>query len=402
MSTQERDQWTLLAILIAATALGPMTLNIFIPSMPGLQADFDVAYGTAQLTLSFYLVGLAGAQLVHGPLSDRYGRRPVMIGGVALHVIGTLACLAAPTIGLLIAGRLIQAVGGCVGMVVGRAIVRDKFDRERTASMLAYITMAMVVAPMLAPTIGGFLDNVYGWRASFIFVLANGLIVLGIIWKWLPETLAVKSTGNAFFSIPQNFARLLRQWEFCGYAFQLSFNSIIFLSFLSGAPYVIVEILGLTPGDYGLYFIPIVAVYMAGNFLSARVSPRVGIDRMISLGCFFVVTGAAMGLAMELAGMVSIFTLFVPMGIISIGHAFCIPNGMAGAVSVDPRMSGAAAGLSGFLQMAAGAGASFVVGSMMADSARPLVVAMFIGAVLAAAAHFIGLAKKRADIAKSP
>ena len=391
----------MLAILIAATALGPMTLNIFIPSMPGLQADFDVVYGTAQLTLSFYLVGLAGAQLVHGPLSDRYGRRPVMIGGLALHFIGTLACLAAPTIGLLIAGRLVQAIGGCVGMVVGRAIVRDRFDRERTASMLAYITMAMVVAPMVAPTIGGFLDNIYGWRASFIFVLLNCLIVLGIIWKWLPETLAVKSTGNAFLSIPRDFARLLRKWEFCGYSFQLSFNSIIFLSFLSGAPYVVSEILGLTPGDYGLYFIPIVAIYMVGNFVSARVSPKVGIDRMISLGCVFVVGGAAIGLAMDLAGVVTVFSLFGPMGIISIGHAFSFPNGMAGAVSVDPKMAGAAAGLSGFLQMALGAVASFVVGSMMADSPRPLVIAMFIGAVLATAAHFIGLAKKNSEGAKS-
>ena len=401
MSTRERDQWILLAILIAATALGPMTLNIFIPSMPGLQADFDATYGTAQLTLSFYLVGLAGAQLIHGPLSDRYGRRPVMIGGLALQVVGTLACLFAPTIGLLIAGRLVQAVGGCVGMVVGRAIVRDRFDRERTASMLAYITMAMVVAPMLAPTIGGFLDNLYGWRASFIFVLLSSLIVLAIIFRWLPETLAVKSTGNAFLSIPRDFALLLRQWEFCGYAFQLSFNSIIFLAFLSGAPYVVVEILNLTPGDYGLYFIPIVAIYMVGNFISARISPRVGIDRMISLGCVFIVAGAAYGLVMDLMGIVSVLSVFGPMGIISIGHAFCIPNGMAGAVSADPKMAGAAAGLTGFLQMATGAAASFVVGTMMTDSPTPLVVAMFIGAVLATAAHFIGLAKKRLDVAKS-
>ncbi len=401
MSTQERDQWGLLAILIAATALGPLTLNIFIPSMPGLQVEYGATYGTAQLTLSFYLVGLAGAQLIHGPLSDRYGRRPVMIGGVALHLIGTLACLFAPTIGLLIAGRLVQAIGGCVGMVVGRAVVRDRFDRDRTASMIAYITMAMVVAPMLAPSIGGFLDTIYGWRASFIFVLISSLIVLAIIIRWLPETLAVKSTGNAFVSIPQDFARLLRQGEYCGYGLQLSFNSIVFLAFLSGAPFIMVEILDRTPADYGLYFIPIVAVYMVGNFLSARISPRVGIDRMISLGCVFVFGGATMGLVMDVMGLVSVFTLFVPMGIISIGHAFCVPNGMAGAVSVDPRIAGAAAGLTGFLQMATGAGASFIVGSMMTDSATPLVVAMFIGAVLATAAHFIGLAKKRVGDAKS-
>lgn len=391
----------LLAILIAATALGPLTLNIFIPSMPGLQAEFNATYGTAQLTLSFFLVGLAGAQLIHGPLSDRYGRRPVMIGGLALHLIGTLACLAAPTIGLLIAGRLVQAVGGCVGMVVGRAVVRDRFDRERTASMLAYITMAMVVAPMLAPTIGGFLDDLYGWRTSFLFVLLTGLVVLVIVLKWLPETLAEKSTGNAFFSIPRNFASLLRKWEFCGYGFQLSFNSVIFLAFLSGAPYVVVEIMGLKPSAYGLYFIPIVAVYMAGNFLSARIAPSVGIDRMISVGCVFVVGGTTLGLALAIMDIVSPLSVFGPMGIVSIGHAFCIPNGMAGAVSIDPRMAGAAAGLSGFLQMASGAATSFIVGSMMADSAMPMIVAMFIGAVLAAAAHFLGLAMKKTDGVKS-
>src|SRR5690606_20851902 len=163
-----------LAILIAVTALGPMALNIFIPAMPGMTAVFGVDYGTIQLTLTLYLVGLAVAQLFMGPLSDRFGRRPVLLGGIGLFLAGSLAAALAPSIEALIVARIVQAVGGCAGIVLGRAIVRDTHSREASASMIGYITMVMVVAPMLAPLIGGYLDSWFGWRATFITVLAVG------------------------------------------------------------------------------------------------------------------------------------------------------------------------------------------------------------------------------------
>ena len=153
-----------LLILVLATAVGPMAINIFLPSMPRLEVDLSTSYAMVQLTLSLYLVGLAVAQLAYGPLSDRYGRRPLMITGVCIFLVGTVICIVAPSITILIIGRVLQAIGGCAGVVLGRAIVRDMYDRDKSASMLAYITMSMVVAPMLSPTIGGLIDEYYGWR----------------------------------------------------------------------------------------------------------------------------------------------------------------------------------------------------------------------------------------------
>ncbi len=386
-----RGTASLLAVLIAATALGPLSLNIFIPSMPGLQMAFSADYGTVQLVLTLYLVGLAGAQLIHGPLSDRFGRRPVMLGGLALHLFGSMACLVAPTIGWLIAGRLVQAVGGCVGMVVGRAIVRDRFDRDRTASILAYITMAMMVAPMLAPTLGGFLDVWFGWRSSFAFVLIAGIILAAATYKWLPETLAQPAEGGGFHTILPDFGRLLRHRAFCGYSFQIAGTALTFLSFVGSAPYVTVRLLDRSPSDYGLYFISIAAAYIVANFAAAHISPRLGIDRTITLGVMISVTGAAAGAALYLAGSNSMWTYFGPMTMIAFGHGFCLPTGFAGAVSVDPRRAGAAAGLTGFLQMATGAAASYVVGSLMTTSATPMVAAVLIGTLCAAAAHVGGV-----------
>ncbi|WP_316978921.1 multidrug effflux MFS transporter [Shumkonia mesophila] len=397
-AAQRRGTASLLAILIAATALGPLSLNIFIPSIPGLQTTFAADYGTVQLVLTLYLVGLAGAQLVHGPLSDRFGRRPVMLGGLALHLVGSAACLAAPSIGWLIAGRIVQAIGGCVGMVLGRAIVRDLFDRERTASILAYITMAMMVAPMLSPTIGGFLDVWFGWRSSFAFVLGLGALLAAATWKWLPETLAQPAEGGSFHTILPDFGRLLRQRIFCGYSLQIASTALTFMAFLGSAPYVTVRLLDRPPSDYGLYFIPIAGAYIVANFAAARISPRVGIDRMITLGVLITVAGSVAGVALHLAGQLSMWTVFGPMTLIAFGHGFCLPTGFAGAVSVDPRLAGAAAGLSGFLQMATGAAASFVVGSLMTTSAAPMVAAVLIGTLCATAAHVGGvLMAKRPD-----
>jgi len=381
----------LLAVLIAATALGPLSLNIFIPSMPGLQTAFGAEYGTVQLVLTLYLVGLAGAQLVHGPLSDRFGRRPVMLGGLALHLAGSLACLLAPTIGLLVAGRVVQAVGGCVGLVVGRAVVRDLFDRERTAGILAYITMAMMVAPMLGPTVGGYLDVWFGWRASFAFVLGLGALIALAAFRWMPETLAEPAAGGGLGGILPDFAGLLRRRVFCGYAVQVACTAMTFMSFVGGAPYVVVVLLERPASDYGLLFIPVAGAYMVANFIAARVSHRVGIDRMITLGVAITIAGGALGVGLHLAGPASALALFGSMTVIAFGHGFCVPNGLAGAVSVDPRLAGAAAGLSGFLQMAVGAAATFAVGALMAGSALPVALAMLAGTLVAAVAHGWGV-----------
>ncbi len=378
-------------MLVAAAATGPLALNIFMPSMPGLQREFATDYATVQLALTLYLVGVAVAQLFYGPLSDRYGRRPLMLAGLVLYIAGSGVSLVAPTIEVLIAGRVIQAVGGSAGIVLGRAIIRDLYERERAASMLAYVIVAMVVAPMLAPTIGGFLDIWFGWWAGFLFVLAFGAVVLVAALALLHETHHGERPPLGLEGLVAGFGRLLRVRVYCGYAFQVAFTTSAFYSFLAGAPYVVIDLMGRTPGEYGLYSIAVSLAFMAGNFVTGRITERVGTDRMIAFGTSIALVGAGLLAISAATGLLSPLTLFGSMAVIGYGNGMSLPNGMAGAISVDPRAVGVASGLSGFLQMTVGAAMSYVVGLLLADTAIPLVAVMAAATAAAAAAHWLGV-----------
>ncbi|MBC8242374.1 MAG: multidrug effflux MFS transporter [Alphaproteobacteria bacterium] len=361
-----------LIILIAITAVGPLAVNIFLPSMPGMAAEMKTDYATVQLTLSLYLAGLSVAQLLYGPLSDRFGRRPLMLTGLSIFLAGSLICAMAPTITVLIAGRVLQAIGGCAGVVLGRAMVRDMYDRDRSASMIAYITMAMVVAPMLAPIIGGVMDVWLGWRYSFVFVLVVGSLVMLACLLVLAETHG-PARRQAIIDARIKFTGLFRVPAFYGYTFQLSFASAAFFGFLGGAPYVVVDLMGYPPSTFGFYFLIVSIFYMGGNFTAARVSTRLGTDRMISLGTAISLTGAGVLIMVYLGDGLVPLTLFGCMGVIALGNGISIPNGVAGAISVDPRQAGAAAGISGFTQMAFGALATMLVGNLLVDTATPLI-----------------------------
>lgn len=382
------SQMVVLSVLVAATAAGPLSMNIFVPSMPGLQQTLDASYGAVQLTLSLFLIAFAAAQLLYGPFSDRWGRRPTLIAGLGIFIAGSLACALAPTIEILIAGRCIQAVGACSGMVLGRAIVRDLYDRDQSASMISYITMAMVAAPMLAPTIGGFLDEWFGWRSSMVFVCLVGTAVLAAVLAQLDETRPAASDSIRVSGLLLSFGGLLRKPLFLGYTFQVAFTAISFFSFLGGAPYVMVKLFGRPPSEYGLYFILAAGTYMVANFISGRTTRRWGVDRLIVIGLWISVAGALFQIALFAGGILSPLTLFGSMGLIGFGHGFSIPNGLAGAVSVDPEQAGAASGLVGFFQMGAGAVASYIVGLLMQDSALPVIIGMALGAVLSMAAFY--------------
>ena len=350
------------AILVAISTVGPLALNIFMPSMPGLQREFGVTYETVQLTLTLFLIGMAICQLVYGPLSDRIGRRSMLLGGLAVFVIASLLAAIAPSIELLIAARLLQALGGAAGIVLARAMVRDVFDRETSASVISYITMAFVVAPMVAPALGGFIDAHYGWRGDFWLLAIFGAVVLAAAWRFLPETRVTRNstgTGMMFISGAVSLFALPR---FRGYTLTLAFTSAVFFAFLGGAPHIMMDVLHKAPLEYGLWFVTISAGYMFGNFLSGRFTRRIGIDRMIMTGCVITMLGGLLCFASATAGLLSPATLFLPMCLAALGNGLTIPNGTAGAISVDPRLTGAAAGWSGFAQMACGAAAAQLIG----------------------------------------
>ncbi|WP_022729176.1 multidrug effflux MFS transporter [Fodinicurvata sediminis] len=379
-----------IGILIAASAIGPLALNIFIPSMPGLQHTFSADYATVQLTLTLYLIGLAVSQLLYGPLSDRYGRRPLLLGGLGLFVLASLACSLATSIEGLIVARVLQAVGGCSGIVLGRAIVRDLYERDKAASMIGYITMAWVLAPMVAPLIGGILDTWYGWQASFYFLVIAGALVFLACLRWLHETHFDRHNTSGLRGFVAGFPILLRRREFLSYALQLSFNSGVFFSFLAGAPYVMTETLGRSPVEYGIYFALVSLGYMAGNGLAGRYSVQRGIDSMILMGLAATLIGTAIMMAFVVAGVLHPLTIFVPMLLCSLGNGLSIPNGLAGAISVRPDMAGVGSGLAGFIQMSLGAMISQLVGFLQDGAVYPLFVIMLTSAALACVANFFG------------
>jgi len=376
------SEWRLILVLVLATAIGPFSMQVFLPALPAIQLSYGVAAATAQLAFSLSAFAMAVATLFYGPVSDRVGRRRALLTGIVIFLVGSLVCAFATSITWLIIGRIVQAAGGVAGMVLGRAIVRDVYDRERSASAIAYITMAMVVAPMLAPAIGGVLTDLIGWQAVFLVGGGLGVLVLLAVHTGLPETLVPNSRPNTVAGMLGDFARLLREPAFVGYAMQGGFSMAVFFSFLAAAPYVMIIVLERPPSEYGLMFILVSASFMLGNFLAARVSRRIGIERMIVMGSVGTVAGALLILALLPAVYTTPWALFLPMMFVAFAQGTSIPNALAAVVSIIPDMAGAASGLAGFIQMGIAAIAAQTIGSIQNGTPWPMAIGMTVCASL--------------------
>lgn len=373
-----------LAMLIAVAAVSPLGINLYLPSMPGMAAALNVDYAAVQFTLSLYLAAVALGQLVIGPISDRYGRRPVLMGGLIMFVVGSLLCMLAPNIAVLNTGRVIQALGGCAGMALSRAIVRDMYDRTQAASMIAYVTMGMAVAPMLAPTIGGVFEAWHGWRASFAFLALFGLVTIGAVHVLLHETNPWREAAGGLGQLLRSFGQLLRMPVFWGFSLTAGLASGTFFGFVGGAAYVVINLMERTPVEYGMYFGLVSLGYIFGNFLSGRFVSKIGPQRMIRLGVLL-----AMCAMLLMAGLYALDDmrpafLFVPAIFLGMGNGLVMPSCIAGAVSVKPEIAGAASGLAGTLQIGCGAIVAPVVGALVSATAWPMILVMMLCAVLSA------------------
>jgi DHA1 family bicyclomycin/chloramphenicol resistance-like MFS transporter len=365
-----------IALLIAVSAVSPLGINMYLPSMPGMARALGVDFTTIQLTLSLYLGAMAVGQLVIGPLSDRFGRRPVLLIGLLTFVAGSTICLLAQSIGVLIFGRIVQAIGGCAGITLSRAIVRDLYGRNQVASMIAYVTMGMAVAPMIAPTIGGVLDTFFGWRASFAFLIGFGGLALVFAYWRLGETNHGRSSGEAAGELLQGYGSLFRSRQFWGYTLVTSFVSAMFFAFLAGAPYVMIELLGRSPAEYGFYFAMVPCGYMLGNFATGRIAGTMGPNKMILAGTLLSLTSIAAMAALIASGFLVPVALFGPMLFIGVANGLVLPSGIAGAVSVRPDLAGAASGLSGSFQIGFGALVAPIVGAALGSTVWPLIAIM--------------------------
>jgi DHA1 family bicyclomycin/chloramphenicol resistance-like MFS transporter len=379
-----------ITVLVAVSALQPVGINMFMPAIPVMQADLATDTTTVQLAISLYLAATAVAMLVHGPLSDRYGRRPVLLVGLSLFVVGSLVCMVAPSIEVLLGARILQAVGSSAGVTLARAIVRDCYDRDSSASMIGYVTMGMAVAPTLAPGIGGVLSEMFDWRASFAAMSVLGLATFVFSFASLPETNRRAGASVDVSGLTRSFTTLLTIPAFWKYSGTAALASAVFFSFIGGAPHIAASVLGIGPALYGAYSALIAIGYILGNFLSGRYAARIGIARMIHVGNLIAflslpVMGAA---AMLEAHHPAIF--FGAMMLVSIGNGLCLPSAIAGAVSVRPDLAGAASGLTGAFHIGLGAGATVLVGVMLdaglwPGTVWPVVVPMLIAGALAVA-----------------
>lgn len=389
-----------LVLLVALSATGPVALNIFVPAIPQLTTRFNTDAATVQLTLSLFLLSLASGQLLLGPLSDRFGRRPVVLGGIALACLASFAAMAAPSIEWLIAARVAQALGAGTGIVISRAIVRDLYDRDHAAAMLGLVTSAMVIAPMVAPMIGGLLDTVFGWESIFLAVSIVTLIVL--IWSVaaLPETNPLRTSGKDSSAVSwREWQALLTTRRFYRYALTSTFGTAPYYVLIGGAPHVVVNIIGATSAEYGVWFTLSSFGYMIGNFIASRLSTRYGVHTMIKagIGLGLIATITAVILLATVGTQIWIF--FVPQLFVSVGNGLLLPNSIAATISVRPQAAGAASGISGFLQMSTGAaiaqGISYI---LVHDAGAVSVPLMMIGVLSVALVFYFGLGGRDADI----
>ncbi len=383
----EVSEWRLILVLVVATAIGPFSMQVFLPALPAIQSGYGVAAATAQLAFSLSALAMAVATLVYGPISDRVGRRKALIAGLVVFLAGSLLCAFATTITWLIIGRVVQAAGGVAGMVLGRAIVRDVYDREKSAAAIAYITMAMVVAPMLAPAIGGVLTDLVGWPAVFLLGGALGVLVLIAVQAALPETLVASDRPTNVHAMLADFGSLLAERRFVAYALQGGFSMAVFFSFLAAAPYVMITVLERPSSEYGLMFILVSASFMAGNYTTARLTRRLGLERMIVMGS----TGTAIACCLMLLAVPLTWTtpwaIFLPMMLVAFTQGTSMPNSLAAVVSIKPEIAGAASGLAGFVQMGIAAIVAQTIGSIQTGSAWPMAIGMTVcgGLMLVAA-----------------
>lgn len=355
--------------LVLLASISVLAMNSFLPSLPSMAIHFGSTTAIMGLSVAIYLFSSAFLQLLVGPLSDKIGRRPVLLWTLAIFTFASFACVYAPNTITFMALRIIQAFSACA-MVVARAIVRDTNDTHTSGSKIAYISMGMAITPMFAPALGGALDGWFGWQANFWMIGGFGGIIWVITYFDQGETVPVKTTG--FITQFNEYPELITSRRFWGYCFASAFGAGSFFAYLGGGPFVGSVVFNLTPEKLGIYFGAPAIGYFTGNFLSGRYTTRFGIDPMILWGLSIIFVGMSLSVICSYFGYSNAESFFGFMVFVGLGNGLCIPNATAGMLSVRPHLAGAASGLGGSISIAGGAALSTIAGVILVPGSTEL------------------------------
>ena len=386
-------------LLTAIVGVGALSIDMFLPSLPTIAAVFETGAATAQLTVTLFLAGLAASQLVWGPLSDRLGRRRVLLAGLALYTVAGAACAFVPGIVALIAARVVQALGAGSGPVIARAVVRDLYEPARAARVLAAMGTAQALTPILAPVIGGWVHTLAGWHAVFLVQGAFGAAFVVTAARVVPET-NVYAGAAAPVALWRRLATLLGHPRYVAY---VSVAALMFggqFAFITGSSFALIGLLGVSPSTYGLCFAAVASGLMAGNFVSVKIGARFGIEAMIRVGTTIGAAAGCVMAALAWAGVATVASVVAPMFGFAFGLGFVLPNAVAGAIGPFPRMAGLASAVLGFVQLTGSALYAIAVAQFHDGTLRPMAIAVATAGILALTV-FVGMQHRRATSASS-
>ncbi|HXF90056.1 MAG TPA: multidrug effflux MFS transporter [Xanthobacteraceae bacterium] len=375
----------LTALLAALTGIGPLSVDMYLASLPDIGRRLAASEAEVQLSLSFYLVGFAVGQVIYGPISDRYGRRPILLAALAVFTASSAVCAAAPSIGMLNAARFCQALGGAGGVVLARAVARDLYEGTAVARELSRMAAVMALAPLVAPLIGGALQTYFGWRANFVVLAAFGAAAATLVWLMLPESLRRQGEAASIASNLRAFPTFLADRIFLAHAAILvcAFGGLF--AWISGAAFVLQDLYGLTPMEFGVAFAVGSAGYLVGTWVAMRQVARLGLDRTIGWGALLLAGGGAASLLAPALGLsaAAAVLLVAAIAIFLAGLGLALPQAQAGALMPFPERAGTASSLVGALQQTSGAVVGAIVGHLLGQSAWPLAAAVAIMGSLA-------------------
>ena len=372
-------QRVLLLTLTMMSSLGMVASTIYVPSIPAIAGAFETSIARVQLTFVGYLLAFAASMLVLGPLSDRYGRRRTILCGLALSAISSVACAISPSIDFLIAARVVQGIGACAGLVVGRAITREVWGREAAARVIAGRAIAATLMQAFAPILGGYLQGWFGWRCNFVVIGLIASVAMALVTRYVPEGRAATAAPSRTGGMLASYRTLIGTRRFLSYAFTAAGSHAGFHIFAAGAPAVLIVGFGIPPEDYGFYASLPPMGFLVGSFLSNRLTRRLGIDGLITIGCTVLIPAASIMVTLALLGVASPYAVIGPMILICCGSGLITPNATAGSLVVNAGMVGTASGLGSFIQMTGAAGATALLS--LGPSGSPLMLASIIALV---------------------